>query len=575
MTQTTRITDYIRNEFRDRGGIDVVEVSVRAYPEEVNYIVFVQPVDVPRGAEIGNELDDEISTPESRSFIVVRKATDEQIEANTVPMSQGVQDKRATELVHLINARSRVSEVQPSLSYVRDVEFNMSAVTTTRHHLIFGRRGAGKSSLLVEARRTLTEDETLSSWLNMQTYRHEQPNRVFLYIIEELLGRILSRQQILQAQSATSASVAETYNAARNLLAKAEVSDRDTTIMIPRVQRVIRRFIETSGLRIFVFIDDFYYLPRTDQPRLLDMLHGCVRDCDAWLKIASIRHLTRWFQTNPPLGLQTIHDVGHLDLDVTLQDPARAKKFLEDILLRYVRKVGVSTLNRLFSGSALDRLVLASGAVPRDYLLLAGNAITKAQRRPNSKLVGVQDVNQAAGDAAQVKVQELEEDMASSVDSAAFTLEALRRVRTFCLDEKNHTYFLIGYKEKETLPQNYNVLTDLLDLRLIHLLDGGVSDPHSAGHRFEAFMLDLSQFSGSRLKQGIRVLDFAGGQIVSMKTRERLAREQQAKGSQTRDGSLRRIGDTPLKVIALLRAAPTFPLERFNDLTDGLTLNMQ
>jgi len=569
MNSSTNITNYIRNEFRDRGGIDVVEVSVRAYPEEINYIVFVQASDVPRAAEIGNELDDEISTPESRSFIIVRKATDEQIEANTATVSQGVQDTRATELVHLINARSRVSEVQPSLSYVRDVEFNMSAVTATRHHLIFGRRGAGKSSLLVEARRSLSEDETLSCWLNMQTYRHEHPNRVFLYIVDELIGRILSRQQILQAQSATSASVAEIYSLVQSLLAKADVSDKEATLMIPRVQRTIRRFIEISGLRIFLFIDDFYYLPRADQPRLLDMLHGCVRDCDAWLKVASIRHLTRWFQTNPPLGLQTIHDVGHLDLDVTLQDPAHAKKFLEDILLRYVRKVGVSTLNRLFSTPALDRLVLASGAVPRDYLLLAGNAITKAQRRPNAKLVGVQDVNQAAGDAAQVKVQELEEDMASSVDSATLTLEALRRVRAFCLDEKYHTYFLVGYKEKETLPQNYNVLTDLLDLRLIHLLDAGVSDPHSAGHRFEAFMLDLSQFSGSRLKQGIRVLDFAGGQIVSMKTRERQTHERQIKGPQARDGSLRRIGDTPLKVIALLRAAPTFPLGRFDDLVDG------
>jgi hypothetical protein len=137
------------------------------------------------------------------------------------------------------------------------------------------------------------------------------------------------------------------------------------------------------------------------------------------MKIASIRHLTRWFQSSPPLGLETTHDAEHLNLDVTLQEPRRAKDFLESILTQYAQRVGVSALNRLFHGKALDRLVLASGAVPRDYLLLASGAISKAQGRVNAKLVGVQDVNQAAGDAAQVKLQELEEDMASNVDSAA------------------------------------------------------------------------------------------------------------------------------------------------------------
>jgi hypothetical protein len=555
--------EFIRTQFRELGNIDIVEMTVRAYPDETNYIVFVREADVPRAAEIGNELDSKISVGDFRAFVIVRKASNEQIEAKVLPLSQGVQDSRATDLVHLIAARSRVSEVQPSLSYVRDVEFNLSAVTATRHHFIFGRRGAGKSALLVEARRSLKPGETLSCWLNMQTYRAEPPNRVFAYIIDELLSQIVSRQQQFNQLSSTALMATDLYDQVRSMLTKDTISDEQAMRLVPGVQRTIRRFIETSGLRIYIFIDDFYYLPRSEQPRLLDMLHGCVRDCDAWLKIASIRHLTRWWQSNVSLGLQTIHDADHLDLDVTLQDPSHAKKFLERILQQYVHRVGVSTLNRLFHGTALDRLVLASGAVPRDYLLLASNAITKAQHRPNAKLVGVQDVNQAAGDAAQVKVQELEEDMASSVDSAARTLEALKRVRAFCLDEKNHTYFLIGYREKEMVPQQYNVLTDLLDLRLIHLLDGGVSDPHSAGHRFEAFMLDLSQFSGSRLKQGIRVLDFSGGKIVSLKTRER-----QTKDKQTRDTSSRRVGDTPLKVIAILRTAPEFPLERFSDIAD-------
>src|SRR5262249_39696951 len=184
-------------------------------------------------------------------------------------------------------------EVQPSLSYVRDAELNLSTITATRHQFIFGRRGAGKSALLVEARETLPRETTLTSWLNMQTYRNESTNRVFVYIIDELLSQLVARQQELRLGSAAAVIVAELYGQTQKLLSQEMVSDHQALRLIPQAQRAVRRFIDASGLRVYLFLDDFYYLPRAEQPRLLDMLHGALRDCDAWMKIASIRHLTR------------------------------------------------------------------------------------------------------------------------------------------------------------------------------------------------------------------------------------------------------------------------------------------
>jgi hypothetical protein len=550
------VPEYIRQQFKERGGVDIFDVTVRPYPDETNYIVLVDEADLPVAAGIGNDLDAEISTPGSRAFVIVRKAPPELVEARSTPLSSGIQDSRVTDLTHLISARSRVSEAQPSLSYVHDVTFNLSAIEAPRHHLIFGRRGAGKTALLVEARRKLSASNSISVWINMQTLRHEPVDRVFLHTMEELLSVVAAHQQRLRTQSAVSIMTVELFDEVRSLLTQQTLSADAVIRLVPRVHRTIKRFIEGSGLRLFFFIDDFYFLPRASQPQLLDVLHSCLRDCDAWLKIASIRHLTRWFQSSPPLGLQTMHDADLLDLDVTLQTPSRAKSFLESILKQYARHVGVPSLAGIFHPEALDRLVLASGAVPRDYLILAGSAISKAQRRANAKQVGVQDVNQAAGDAAQVKLQELEEDMAFNVADATRTLEALKRIRAFCLEETSFTYFLVRYRDKENVPKQYNVLTDLLDQRLIHLLDAGVSDAHSAGERSEAFMLDLSQFSGLRLKQGIQVLDFSSGRLVARKTRTK---------------AQQRIGNTSRQVIAILRAAPTFELSRLEDLVEPST----
>ncbi|MGZ4324360.1 MAG: hypothetical protein ACXVHX_22270 [Solirubrobacteraceae bacterium] len=542
---------FLRDGFAS-GGVSVLDVEIRQYPEETNFIVFVPEEELPKAAQVGNDLDDALAQYTPRAFVVVRKGNQKiSLSTNSARLTKGVQDSRATDLIRLISARSRVSLAQPSLSYVRDAEANLSAVTAGRHHLIFGRRGAGKTALLVEARRQLQDEGAITAWVNVQTLRNESPHRAVLYVLEELLTSVLSAQKAVRAESVLSVDLNQVYDDVRELLRNADVEARVVSALVPRVQRSLSRYLEVEGATLYLFLDDFYYLPRDQQPSILDLLHGCVRDCDAWLKVASIRHLTRWFQSSPPLGLQTIHDADILDLDVTLQDPGRAQQFLENVLQRYAAHVGISALPRMFSSTALDRLVLASGAVPRDYLVLASSSIAKAQKRSNATLVGAQDVNQAAGDAAGAKLQELEDDMASNVGTAQRTLAALRIVREFCLDDKSYTYFLVSYRDKEAMPSEYNLLTDLMDVRMIHLLDAGVSDPHAAGQRSEAFLLDLSQYSGSRLKQRIQVLDFAKGRVVSR---------------ETRTSTPPRIGNTPLQVISILRGAPTFALDRLTDL---------
>ena len=57
--------------------------------------------------------------------------------------------------------------------------------------------------------------------------------------------------------------------------------------------------------------------------------------------------------------------------------PAHAKQFLEKMLSTYAEKVGIRSLSNILSAEALDRLVLASGAVQRDYLVLCADSLTR------------------------------------------------------------------------------------------------------------------------------------------------------------------------------------------------------
>lgn len=544
---TTTSKDWIREEFGARG-FSVVDVETRTFPQEAHHIVFVLPDQVDEALVAGNQLRLP-STQGLDEFVIVRKAPASMLEQSNRSRPAGpvknVHDPRCSELISLVSARSRVSTAQPSLAYVPDARANLAAVTAARHHLIFGRRGAGKTALLVEARQQLDSGGALTAWVNVQTYRRETPQRVVLYSLNEMLSTLLASRSVNE-RSQVAVSLAALTGRVQALLDADQTPDQVVHNIVPRAQRVLRDYLASAARPLFLFLDDFYYMPRTDQPEVLDLLHGFTRDANVWLKVASIKHLTRWWQTAPPMGLQSGQDADLVDLDITLQEPDQAKRFLEGVLLAFAKRVGIPALSRVFRAEALDRLVVASGAVPRDYLVLATSAIGRAQRRDNARLVGVQEVNQAAGDAAASKIQELEEDMASNSGTAETTLATLKAVRTFCLELENFTYFLVRDRDREDRAGDYNLLTDLMDVRLLHLVDAGVSDAHAAGHRSEAFVLDLSQYSGARLKQKVRVLDFSGGHFVSRETRSSAAP---------------RTARTTRELIALLRGAPTLELQ--------------
>src|SRR5262249_39306646 len=162
------------------------------------------------------------------------------------------------------------------------------------------------------------------------------------------------------------------------------------------------------------------------------------RDAAEWVKTAGIRNQCRVFESDPPRGMQLGHDAAVIALDITLEDPKKARKFLSDVLLTYLNAAGISNRSGILSGGALDRLVLASAGVPRDFLLLCARAIQIARLRENARTVGTQDVNEAAGEAGKQKLADLEDDAASSLGRAQSRLEAMEAVRSFTIAQ-NHS----------------------------------------------------------------------------------------------------------------------------------------
>ena len=114
--------------------------------------------------------------------------------------------------------------------------------------------------------------------------------------------------------------------------------------------------------------------------------------------------------------------------------------------------------------------------------------------------------------AARGKKRELEVDAAQASNSLLAALENL----TTIVRAKKYTYFRVNIAQKSN--QGYEALAQLADLRFIHLIQAVLSDQHRGGIRYEAYVLDLSEYTDVRMKRGLQVLDLEDGQWSSRMT---------------------------------------------------------
>jgi hypothetical protein len=271
-------------------------------------------------------------------------------------------------------------------------------------------------------------------------------------------------------------------------------------------QDLFQKLGSLSGGDGYLFLDDLYHIKRADQSKLLDYFHRIAKDHNLWLKIGTIRHRTRWYVPgDPPTGMKVGDDAEDIDLDLTLEKYALAKDFLIRILANFVDSVKLASISSFLTDGAVDRLVLASGGVARDFLSIFRRAVDVARERESKDREGkinAEDVNIAAGEYHSVKREEFRFDTLD--DNATLELE-FAQLRTFCLDRNNTNCFLV---DKELAGSEADLIHELVDLKLIHLAKSHVTISGRRGRIYEAFMLDLSEYAGARKRRDLQMIEF-------------------------------------------------------------------
>lgn len=442
------------------------------------------------------------------------------------------------------------------------------------HHIVYGRRGAGKSSLLRQLEHGQRQAGHLVAWADQETFQGNSYPDVLVGTLEQVFAQFAQQlrdseepkkrrwwqrapapstraevaaklddvaaqllalrsepsdaQVVWKASSSertSSGSTAElkggakggpaefgagySSNQQRDATTGDEFERRYNTSKTEHLERAVSTYralleeVAAVAPDMFIILDDFYRLAETDQARIAGYFHRVVKDTSAWLKLGSIRYWTKLYAGgSPTVGMQAPHDIRELSLDRHLDNFDTSKRFLEKILEALATEVGVDVDQLLGSGSR-DRLVLAAGGVPRDYLGLIGEAITVARNRGPSTKAGsdritAEDANKAAGRTVETKFDDLSVDAGQeALDLSRLVFEVTHHCRT------TKTAWFLADTSNDHLIRRLNRLQNM---RFIHALDMHETLPDQSSARYNVYLLDVSQLTAQRASQ----VDFMG-----------------------------------------------------------------
>lgn len=459
-----------------------------------------------------------------------------------------LKDPRIDKLTSLIKDTFRVRPNQDPL-YV-PIGNHLERLIAKQHQVIFGRRGSGKSCLLVHYHRTRKKsDRVLSVYLEtdeVKTLRYPDILiRLLLSIGDEL--RSASPRSITRFFRRGPARLNNELRMLRALLDEAEVAEvsrevgerssssagvrlgaggttvdaglfaeeaarRTTAFTSKKIENLERHLKDyksalVEALResrfehIAVIVDDFYLIDAHRQPDVIDYMHRLLRGTDFYLKVGTVRHRTALVrhEGSQTVGVELAQDVEEINLDQTFEDIDATRRYLTRMLDSMAAKVGLEDLSQsgVISDDALLQLTLASGGVPRDFLNIFVEAVNAARDNGWKRLTPKSIYKGAGRVSYRTKLTSLREDAGTEATGLEKVLSDLT---TYCLKEKRKTAFLVSQDDATTYKDVHELIQQLMDFKLIHVIEPDTSAASGRPGRYEAYALDLSLFMEPRLR---------------------------------------------------------------------------
>ncbi len=467
-----------------------------------------------------------------------------------------VDQNKLERLRTVINENLRVQRGgAPSVDYI-DTSHALTDVLARQNHVIFGRRGCGKSLLLSHSNKK-SPAEIKIIYLNCEDFKNHSFPNVLIEIIDSVFaefdrnlfawfGRKAKSKELIKSMRATldklkqkedekleniteSHSLSQSENsgaglglplidglnlnltASQTIAIKSQIESEykkadskigKLNLLMPELKKQIREFfLVSSKIKcVFIQIDDFYHITKVTQPHVVDYIHRLCKDVPLFFKIATLRHSSLLYvdRNGQPTGAQERHDYQPIDIDFNFHNFSNTEKQLRKIFLGFANLAGLSVeeFDSLFKGEGFKRLIIAGGGVPRDCLSLFLNLLDKALEGDGR--IGKDEVRNLSLTNVVQRIEELKND--SEQNEQDSLLKGIYVLRQFCLDRKNNM-ILVQEKLLQENDKIRRLFYRLLDYRIIHSVGSAISHK-TYPSSYHAFMIDIGFYAHYRKLEG-------------------------------------------------------------------------
>lgn len=457
--------------------------------------------------------------------------------------------------------RNLISFIEENLRASEDFGINFvdprnykSRLLNKQNHVIYGRRGSGKTSLLnslkegagdvivlkinLEEYKGISfpnvlihvfnkifeelENKALKDIGNFRFYKRNKVKQLFNKINNEIndLSKSLDLpdhfdQEIREKTSSSeeggikSGASVEGLNGAglgvevSSNSKKLEEVETKKGVLVDKLSRIknklpaIKKYVAEAGKilhdkSIFLVFDDFYFINKKEQPHFIDFFHRLAKDTTFFVKVASIRHRTNLYKQvdGSYYGMEIGHDIQEIDLDYTLDRFKDLESFMRELLKTAISSIESDLkIKDLINKNGFKQLCLASGGVPRDFLSLFVDASYKVD------CVGKVEVTSVAIEHFPNKASFFQSDSAEEFEQLKSCLEA---VRQYVVDDKRTNIFLVSNEETNKNPSIMQIIRELIDLRMLHLVERSTSCAPSDGKMYSAYMIDIGSYPNEK-----------------------------------------------------------------------------
>lgn len=282
-----------------------------------------------------------------------------------------------------------------------------------------------------------------------------------------------------------------------------------------------------NGKRIWLLLDEWSAVPSDLQPYLADLLRRSLLSLPCVsIKIAAIELRSNFLIPNNngdrgdyvgmEIGADISADLNLDDFMVFENDAELAVDFFKNLIYKHYTSIQVKenifpefkNINSFTSAAftqinVLEELVRAAEGVPRDAINILANAAVKA-RGAKISIANVRD-------AAKVWYTR---DKYAVVSASSQSTSLLNWIIDEVIAHRRSRAFLVRSEVRDQL------IDDLFDSRVIHLLKRNISSPEGQGKRYDVFKIDYGCYvdliSTTKSPQGLLPFDEADDSSQSM-----------------------------------------------------------